>query len=486
MPTAPYISMVVAARNDNHGGNMLRRRHACLDSWMFQAQRYDLPSEIVVVEWNSPEGARKLKDDLRWPQSTSPCEVRFVEVSREIHRSIPYPDAIPLHQMISKNVGIRRARGQFVLSTNLDIIFSAELMEFLAARKLESRALYRIDRYDVANNLPAEGGVDGLLAFCGNHITKVSAREGTWDTQGDRIRPVEKQDILEPDCGIRLAEGWYGVEFEDGEPNRYLAPEAEILFERPPGVAPYMILDVEVGPSANDGWVQLDVHDCPGAKVASAIVDARYQLCLTMPPELTSGKVSLTVANGGFPLVHDMRMLNLRVFGIRWSETRGPGGPWHLEVAGRRAGKDWRNHPYTENPWAASMSNATYLHTNGCGDFAMMSRDAWFDLRGYPEFPIWPMHIDALFEYSAYHAGFPEIILRDPLRIFHIEHASAAGATPEGVPELYARIAKKGVPIMEYDDVMKVLVHMRRFNVPIVFSDGNWGMGDRNLPETTL
>ena len=115
-----------------------------------------------------------------------------------------------------------------------------------------------------------------------------------------------------------------------------------------------------------------------------------------------------------------------------------------------------------------------------------MSRDAWFDLRGYPEFPIWPMHIDALFEYSAYHAGFPEIILRDPLRIFHIEHASAAGATPEGVPELYARIAKKGVPIMEYDDVMKVLVHMRRFNVPIVFSDGNWGMGDLNLPETTL
>ena len=52
MPTAPYISMVVAARNDNHGGNMLGRMQACLDSWMFQAQRYDLR-----VDFSQPQPA---------------------------------------------------------------------------------------------------------------------------------------------------------------------------------------------------------------------------------------------------------------------------------------------------------------------------------------------------------------------------------------------------------------------------------------------
>ena len=51
---APYISVIVTARNDNHGVNMLGRMQAFLDSWILQAQRYDLPSEIVVVEWNPP------------------------------------------------------------------------------------------------------------------------------------------------------------------------------------------------------------------------------------------------------------------------------------------------------------------------------------------------------------------------------------------------------------------------------------------------
>ncbi len=56
----------------------------------------------------------------------------------------------------------------------------------------------------------------------------------------------------------------------------------------------------------------------------------------------------------------------------------------------------------------------------------------WFRLRGYAEFPIWPMHINSVFCYTAYHAGLNEEILRDPLRIYHIEHRTAAGWSPEG------------------------------------------------------
>ena len=51
---APYLSLVVAARNDNHGGNMLARMQAFLDAWLVQSARYRLSSEIVVVEWNPP------------------------------------------------------------------------------------------------------------------------------------------------------------------------------------------------------------------------------------------------------------------------------------------------------------------------------------------------------------------------------------------------------------------------------------------------
>ena len=45
----------------------------------------------------------------------------------ELHARYPHGDALPLYQMIAKNVGIRRARGQFVLATNIDILFSNEL-----------------------------------------------------------------------------------------------------------------------------------------------------------------------------------------------------------------------------------------------------------------------------------------------------------------------------------------------------------------------
>ena len=111
MPTypespAPYISVVVAARNDNHGGNMIGRMQAFIDSWIGHARQYDLPSEIVVVEWNPPADRARLIDALRWPPDMGPCEVRFVEVSREVHNRLPNSDAIPLHQMIAKNVGI--------------------------------------------------------------------------------------------------------------------------------------------------------------------------------------------------------------------------------------------------------------------------------------------------------------------------------------------------------------------------------------------
>ena len=176
--SAPYISLVIAARNDNHGGAMLVRMQAFLDCWIAQAKRYALSSEIIVVEWNPPADRPKLAAELNWPDDTSHCEVRFVEVPAEVHQRFPHVAAIPLHQMIAKNVGIRRARGQFVLVSNLDIVFSPALMRFLAERRLKSGTMYRLDRLDVASNLPVGAGVDEILQFCENHVLRVCAREG--------------------------------------------------------------------------------------------------------------------------------------------------------------------------------------------------------------------------------------------------------------------------------------------------------------------
>ncbi len=81
--------------------------------------------------------------------------------------------------MMAKNAGIRRARGRFVLATNIDIIFSDELVGFLAERKLEPRRMYRIDRHDVMSDVPIDG-IDEQLAYCRthHHLIRINAREG--------------------------------------------------------------------------------------------------------------------------------------------------------------------------------------------------------------------------------------------------------------------------------------------------------------------
>jgi hypothetical protein len=127
-----------------------------------------------------------------------------------------------------------------------------------------------------------------------------------------------------------------------------------------------------------------------------------------------------------------------------------------------------------------------YLHTNACGDFTLLSSEDWYSLRGYPEFPIWPMHIDALFCYAAHHAGIRESILREPMRIYHVEHSSGAGWTPEGEKQRVARVAAKGVTEMSYQEVAKWIDLMRRYNAPAIFTTGNWGLGDVPLAEANV
>src|SRR5579864_5105979 len=160
MSDCPYLSLVVTARNDDHGGSLLHRMQAFVNGWIGQCKRHGLSSELIVVEWNPPEDRPPLMHALEWPANTSPCDVRFIEVPREAHRQYRHAEAMPLYQMIAKNVGIRRARGRFVLATNIDILFSDELVRYLAEGHLERGRMYRIDRHDVMSGVPVHGTVE--------------------------------------------------------------------------------------------------------------------------------------------------------------------------------------------------------------------------------------------------------------------------------------------------------------------------------------
>jgi hypothetical protein len=147
----PHLSIVAASRNDDHGGNLFERMQLFVEGLADQARRFDMPIELVLVEWNPPADRPSLAEALRW-EPAEQFQPRVITVPPEVHRTFPHADGLPLFQMIGKNVGIRRSKAPFVLATNIDILLSDELFAFLQTG-LKANALYRVDRHDVLAQL---------------------------------------------------------------------------------------------------------------------------------------------------------------------------------------------------------------------------------------------------------------------------------------------------------------------------------------------
>jgi hypothetical protein len=138
------------------------------------------------------------------------------------------------------------------------------------------------------------------------------------------------------------------------------------------------------------------------------------------------------------------------------------------------------------DPALAAPRGAAFLHTNACGDFTLLAREHWFDLRGYPEFDLFSMNIDSVFCYAAHHGGAPEKFLADPMRVYHIEHATGSGFTPEGQAQLFERIAAKGLSWLSYEQVLDWAAEMRRLERPMIFNRDDWGFADIELAERAV
>jgi hypothetical protein len=123
------------------------------------------------------------------------------------------------------------------------------------------------------------------------------------------------------------------------------------------------------------------------------------------------------------------------------------------------------------------------LHVNGCGDFQLMARDDWNELRGYPEFETFSMNIDGLFSYVADAAGIREQVL--PMPIYHLEHEVGSGWSPEGEALLRKRIAERGITWVDASTVYIWAAYMRWLGRPMIFNGPDWGMANAQLPERT-
>ena len=334
----PYLSVVATSRNDDHGGTLLRRTQTFVNALIGQCQRHGLPAELVLVEWNPPGDRPRLAQVLKWPANTRPCRVRIIEVPHALHRRLAHSEALPLFQMIGKNVGIRRAEGQFIVCTNIDILLSDELVRFIAGRRLQHGRMYRLDRHDVMADVPVDAPLREQMKYCQEHLIRVNAREGTFHLAPDGRRALAPKDIATPEVGVHFGPGWYAVEQWQGESLRWAGQDAELLVQAAAGPQQAFSLEIEPGPGVGNQPFELQVHAERGQTVARGIVACRVVVSMLLPLRPgQSGRFTLHAVGAGLPAANDPRLLNFRVFRCAW---RRP-GKWTSCRRARSTSRRW-------------------------------------------------------------------------------------------------------------------------------------------------
>lgn len=134
------FTFITTGRNDAYDGNFNERLSIAL--------RRNLKSfpdaEFIFVEWNSyldrPLVSTKLKKFFG-------DRVKYYIVHPKYHKY--YCNIDGFLEYPPKNVGVRRATGDYICCTNSDIIFCPDLVHNLKTKQLRDDVLYRATRIDI-------------------------------------------------------------------------------------------------------------------------------------------------------------------------------------------------------------------------------------------------------------------------------------------------------------------------------------------------
>ena len=214
-----------------------------------QCRRHRIPSELIIVDQIC------VSETLRPPKEPGPCSVRILAV----------PKKFKLGEEVAKSVGIRRARGRYVLAASASAA------------------------------LP-----DGLLKLIGEQYLRFSSLD--WD------------DIAAKDGSVMLGKGWFWKELDGSKPFRWFNNDAEISIQPYSDATRVLALDIEPGPGVNMGPTTLDVLDDAESKIVTVRLANRRVVNIPLPSR--NGvpiRFRLRVSDTGHKRSSDPRPLNARV-----------------------------------------------------------------------------------------------------------------------------------------------------------------------------
>lgn len=465
------LSIVASSRNDNHGKNLLRRMQYFIDGVVHQTEKYQIPSELILVEWNPLPNHPSLEEALRFPKKTKFCKIRIIQVPNELHNTVNCSDKLPFFQMIAKNVGIRRAKGQFVLATNIDILFSHALMQFLKS-KLNPKYLYRVDRLDVPEEVPEVLSHNELLSFCQKSFFRINSKYGTYF---HTYTPYSSR--LNTTALKCLKKIW-----------SYLNPISYALkFYRPVQrySRPLLILSMHI------------ILINPFQRIRKW-----YHAVIISSKKLTPKKILKSIpkiCRSAIISTQDISRIRIPKYVQKWCysiflfsrKTISINAPQYIRACCVRI---YRLIKRIARSIAQRTSNTLRLlplcmqklHTNACGDFTLMSSTNWFNLRGYPEWGMYSWHIDSVLLHQAQQHGIVEYDLPRSKPIYHIEHEIGSGYSPEAPDRLFGRLRARGISYISNEELDNLIQALEKSSEKIVYNDPNWGFGDKELQEIVL
>lgn len=150
-------TIVVTSRNDGYGGNLeLRGSHAlnCM------IENYD---EVIYVDWNSPNdysllGQLSLKGR---------GNLRHIQVKKsDIEKINPDLLQLPIVEVLGRNIGVRRATSDWIISSNIDI-----MPDKLNIERLDEDVCYTVARRNVPVSF-FQSVEKNFFSYCKENISK--------------------------------------------------------------------------------------------------------------------------------------------------------------------------------------------------------------------------------------------------------------------------------------------------------------------------
>lgn len=154
--TSRDVSAVVVGRNDDYMPNFPERLRATI-AWNL---RHGI-SEVVFVEWNPPGQNELLSPGVAEEFDSASCYV----VSPVVHQRLCRNPNLALLEYHAKNVGVRRARGEWILATNADVALGPDTVRSLRRGLVAPDVAWTAQRVDIrwpAGRVRRVGGRDCL------------------------------------------------------------------------------------------------------------------------------------------------------------------------------------------------------------------------------------------------------------------------------------------------------------------------------------